>query len=93
MVIQDNFHYKSSAWKIKSAIGVLNEDEYPCCPGALYQDVKFYIVLMRYRMYMVVTLIFPLVLTSILAVMTFFVPPDAGEKISLSEIKIDKSLL
>ena len=85
VIITDNFHYNSSTWKIKSAIGVLNEAEYPCCPGKIYQDVKFNLVLVRFRLYMVVTLIIPMLLTSVLAIFTFFIPPDAGLKINISK--------
>ena len=64
---------------------MINEAEYDCCPDKIYQDVTFRVKLYRYRWYMMVTIIFPCGLTAILAIMTFFVPPDAGEKIGLSK--------
>ena len=39
----------------------------------------------RYRIHNIVILIIPCCLTSMLTILTFFVPPDTGEKISLSK--------
>ena len=69
-----------------STDGFLREQKYPCCPEALYQDFIFQIAVARYKKSPTVHLILH-ALTSLLALMTFFVPPDAGEKIGLSLAK------
>ena len=85
LVIDETFHYNSTEWEIGSKQGVLREKEYPCCPGVIYQDFLFQLELKRYTYTPIVSLLIPCGLTSLLAILTFFVPPDAGEKISLSK--------
>ena len=83
-LISSTFHYNSTEWEIGSTEGTLNEAVYPCCPSP-YQDFVFKIELRRYLYTPIVVLILPCALTALLAIMTFFVPPDAGEKIGLSK--------
>lgn len=85
LVVSDTFHYSSSEWEIISTDGVLNEAEYPCCPGKIYQDFVFQVKLKRYRFTPIIVLIVPCLMISSLAILTFFVPPGAGEKIGLSK--------
>ena len=48
----------------------------------------FKLELKRYMYMPIMILLVPYLTTALLAIMTFFVPPDAGEKIGLSEFKI-----
>lgn len=56
--------------------------QYDCCP-APYIDVTFTIHIRRRTLYYGFNLIIPCVLISSMAMLSFTLPPDAGEKISL----------
>lgn len=55
---------------------------YECCPEE-YIDVTFTIHIRRRTLYYGFNLIIPCVLISSMTLLTFTLPPDAGEKISL----------
>ena len=48
-------------------------------------DLTFYVKVKRYQYYPVMTLVVPCVMTAMLIVLTFILPPDAGEKVGLSK--------
>ena len=54
----------------------------PCCPDIRYSKVVFTLYLNRRYMFYVMNIILPCILLSILILVVFLVPPDAGEKIS-----------
>ncbi len=54
----------------------------PCCPDIRYSKVVFTLYMSRRYMFYVMNIILPCVLLSILILIVFCVPPDAGEKIS-----------
>ena len=56
--------------------------QYDCCPER-YIDITFAIHIRRRVLYYGVNLILPCVLISSMALLTFTLPPDAGEKVSL----------
>ena len=55
---------------------------YDCCPEP-YIDITFRVFLRRRTLYYGFNLIIPCALISSLALLTFLLPPDAGEKVSL----------
>lgn len=57
---------------------------YDCCPEQ-YIDVTFTIHIRRRTLYYGFNLIIPCVLISSMTLLTFTLPPDAGEKISLGK--------
>ena len=75
MIVSKNFHYESTQWEIVSKSGVLNENEYSCCIGEVYQDIVFKIGLRRYRFAPTVAVLIPILIIALLAILTFFVPP------------------
>ena len=93
LVIDDSFHYSSTEWMIGSKRGELHEAEYACCPGVIYQDFRFLLELKRFRATPIISLLIPCGVTALLTLLTFFVPPDANEKIELSKYSSEKTAL
>ena len=77
----------STEWELVSSKAVLNEIKYSCCPD-IYQDATFHFVQKRYSYQPVLVLLVPCIITAMLILLTFFLPPDAGEKVGLSEFLV-----
>ena len=67
-----------------SATAQINEVQYECCPEK-YQDMTFTFVQKRYSYTPVHVLLLPCIITAMLILLTFFLPPDSGEKVGLSK--------
>lgn len=65
-----------------------NVKKYDCCPE-LYIDITFTIHIRRRTLYYGFNLIIPCALISAMALLSFTLPPDAGEKISLGKVSKD----
>jgi len=75
--------YLSVEWDVMSVPAVRTEQYYSCCDTP-YIDITFNITMRRKTLFYTVNLIIPCVLISALSVIVFYLPPDSGEKISLS---------
>ncbi|XP_021375385.1 neuronal acetylcholine receptor subunit alpha-10-like [Mizuhopecten yessoensis] len=70
-------------WMLKEYYITRNEIVYPI-GNDKYPDVTVIIVIQRRILYYILNIIFPCFWLNVLSVLTFCLPPDAGEKISLS---------
>ncbi|XP_077862581.1 neuronal acetylcholine receptor subunit alpha-10-like [Saccoglossus kowalevskii] len=71
-------------WDMTGVETINNIQYYPDAPGIPYTDVTYYIHLRRRSLYYVFNLIMPCGLISAVTILTFFLPPESGEKISLA---------
>ncbi len=76
-------YVESGEWQLRSIKVVRNVVYYPCCPKEPYPDLTFHIIMRRRILYFVLNIIIPCVWLSILNLVTFLMPPDSGEKVSL----------
>jgi len=58
---------------------------YECCPDNPFIDLTFYVQLKRRTLYYIVNIVAPCLMLAGLTLVTFTIPPDAGEKISFGE--------
>ncbi|VDO87497.1 unnamed protein product [Schistosoma margrebowiei] len=78
--------------KIKEHITLRNGDRYdkneqklifyPCC-NEPYPDLRFTIYMRRRTLYYLFNIIFPCLWLTVLSLVSFWLPPDSGEKITL----------
>ncbi|XP_064652936.1 neuronal acetylcholine receptor subunit alpha-7-like isoform X2 [Lineus longissimus] len=73
---------RNGEWDLRGVPAKRNVIKYECCPEE-YIDITFTIHIRRRTLYYGFNLIIPCVLISSMALLTFTLPPDAGEKISL----------
>lgn len=76
-------YIKSGEWHLINIMVKRNVIYYPCCPEEPYPDVTFYIFIRRRILYYLFNIILPCIWLSILSLITFWLPPDSGEKITL----------
>ncbi|XP_065211807.1 acetylcholine receptor subunit beta-like 1 [Planococcus citri] len=72
-------YWKSGTWDIIEVPAYLNR--YPGIPSET--DITFYIIIRRKTLFYTVNLILPTVLISFLCVLVFYLPAEAGEKVTL----------
>jgi len=77
-----SYYTTSGEWDLIANPAKRNSIRYDCCPEE-YVDVTFTIHIRRRTLYYIFNLIIPSALISSLTILTFLLPPDAGEKISL----------
>jgi nicotinic acetylcholine receptor len=77
-------YIKSGEWDLRTVTVKRYVKVYSCCPNEPFPDVKFCIHIRRRTLYFVMNILFPCLLLSAISVMTFWLPPDSGEKITLS---------
>lgn len=66
--------------------GVRNVVHYDCCPDNPYIDITYSIQIRRRKLYYIVNIVSPCLMLATLTLVTFTIPPDAGEKISFGEL-------
>ncbi|KAI0988656.1 hypothetical protein GJ496_002250 [Pomphorhynchus laevis] len=74
---------ENMAWSVMNVPGERHVGTYKFTPQK-YSDMTFYITVRRRSLFFTINLIIPCVGISFLAVLTFYLPSDSGEKISLS---------
>ena len=75
-------NHLSGEWKLLQSWTVLSTLIYPCCDEA-YHDIKFYFHIRRRTLYYTYNVIIPCIMLSILTCLTFYLPTESGEKVSL----------
>lgn len=70
-------------WDIYKTTSMWMETILPCCPNTRYSSVQFTLYLRRRYTFYMMNIILPCTLLSVLVMIVFCLPPDAGEKISL----------
>ena len=70
-------------WHIAGSSAIWNITVLNCCPGIGYTHVVFTLHLKRRSQFYIVNIVLPCLMLSVLIMIGFFLPPDAGEKISL----------
>ncbi|XP_066935795.1 CHRNA7-FAM7A fusion protein-like [Clytia hemisphaerica] len=58
--------------------------EYPCCKDEFYPDITFHIVIARRSLFYLCNLIFPMTVIGMLTMLSFLLPAESGERISLA---------
>ncbi|XP_068211486.1 acetylcholine receptor subunit beta-like 1 [Palaemon carinicauda] len=74
-------YWKSGTWDIVEVPAFLNE--YSDNDGPTETDITFYITIRRKTLFYTVNLILPTVLISFLCILVFYLPAEAGEKVTL----------
>ncbi|XP_053405864.1 neuronal acetylcholine receptor subunit alpha-7-like [Mercenaria mercenaria] len=82
-VVEVSRYVTNGEWMLTRYEIVRNEVVYPISP-AIYPDVTVIVTIQRRILYYVLNILFPCFWLNILSVLTFCLPPDAGEKITLS---------
>ncbi|VDM44521.1 unnamed protein product [Toxocara canis] len=72
----------SGEWALPMTTVSRTEKFYDCCPEP-YPDLTFYLHMRRRTLYYGFNLIMPCILTTMMTLLGFTLPPDAGEKITL----------
>ncbi|CRK89444.1 CLUMA_CG003190, isoform A [Clunio marinus] len=75
--------YSSVEWDILEVPAVRNEKFYTCCDEP-YLDITFNVTMRRKTLFYTVNIIIPCMGISFLTVLTFYLPSDSGEKVTLS---------
>jgi len=76
-------YINSSEWNIIETNKVLTDKKYECCEHP-FVDLTFYFTLKRKPLYYVFNIILPCMLLVAAVLFGFFLPPESGERISLT---------
>jgi nicotinic acetylcholine receptor len=81
-------YLENGEWLLMSTPARKQEKKFSCCPEPYY-FLKFYMRIRRRTLYYGFNLIIPSLLISLMTVLGFTLPPDAGEKITLGRLKLN----
>lgn len=76
-------YVNSSEWEIVNTSQTINDEKYHCCPNS-FMDVTFTITMMRKPLYYLFNVIAPCLVLVTTVLFSFFLPPESGERISLT---------
>ncbi|XP_065065748.1 neuronal acetylcholine receptor subunit alpha-5-like [Rhopilema esculentum] len=76
-------YINSSEWEIVEGLKTRNSVKYACCPYP-YLDVTVKLVLKRKPLYYIFNVITPCLVLAVTILFGFFLPPESGERISLT---------
>ncbi|XP_057306708.1 neuronal acetylcholine receptor subunit alpha-7-like [Hydractinia symbiolongicarpus] len=74
---------KNSEWLLRSAKANRSEEKYICCEE-LFSDVTYTIEISRRSLFYLLNLIFPMTIIGMLTMLSFLLPAESGERISLA---------
>ncbi|XP_060067251.1 neuronal acetylcholine receptor subunit alpha-9-like [Ylistrum balloti] len=77
-----SYYVRHNEWELTGMPAQRNVLYYACCP-APYPDITYSINIRRKSQFYVMTVLFPCILTSIVATLSFILPAESGEKVSL----------
>ncbi|CAH8866659.1 unnamed protein product [Trichobilharzia szidati] len=75
-------YVENGEWDLLKVVVERNEIFYPCCQEP-YPDLRFTIYMRRRTLYYLFNIIFPCLWLTVLSLISFWLPPDSGEKITL----------
>lgn len=82
-----NFYTTNREWQLQSTSAKISRTQYPCCKE-MYPDITFEFVIKRRSPTYRATVILPCLLTMLLVVSSFLLPPNAGEKLTINTISL-----
>lgn len=80
--INTEMYASNIEWDLLKTVAKRSTKYYPCCPEP-YPTIMFNITIRRKTLFYTVNLIIPVVAISFLTVLSFYLPADSGEKITL----------
>ncbi|KAK4467918.1 hypothetical protein MN116_008465 [Schistosoma mekongi] len=75
-------YIENGEWDLLKIVVERHEIFYPCCEEP-YPDLRFTIYMRRRTLYYLFNIIFPCLWLTVLSLVSFWLPPDSGEKITL----------
>ncbi|KAG1704406.1 Neuronal acetylcholine receptor subunit alpha-7 [Nymphon striatum] len=76
-------YVSNGEWDLIDMVAERNVVHYSCCPDDPYMDITLHIILRRRPLFYVFNLILPCILITVIALMSFYMPSDSGEKVTL----------